>query len=194
MPEASLGAFQWKKQSCSTGQGHESGDVRRVQAPRVPECDPGSRVGSRHCACAAIHAPCQVLLADGVFCPEEQPSKIPSMGPEEGSDYRGRRESDCNGKSQTLSSRAGHGEQGFGCARVWGPVLLPAASRGKRARVMHLPGTLRPGQCARPTPALRTRSGRCSGRSQQAAEGAGLSLSLAGPPACWKNTWVRRNV
>lgn len=78
-----------KSRAALTGQGHEWGDVRRVQEPGVPECDLGSWAGSRRCA----HTACHVLLADGVFCPAAskavQPSKILSMGPEESSSYRG---------------------------------------------------------------------------------------------------------
>lgn len=58
------------------------------------------------------------------------------------------------------------GERDFGYDGAWGRALLPAASRGHRARPLHLPESLRRGQRAQPAPALRTSSGRCSAHRQ----------------------------
>lgn len=58
------------------------------------------------------------------------------------------------------------GEQDFGYDGAWGRALLPTASRGHRARPMHLPESLGRGQRAQPAPALRTSSGRCSAHRQ----------------------------
>lgn len=52
-----------KSRAALTGQGHEWGDARRVQAPRVPKCDLGSCAGSRRCA----HA-CDPCCVPGPAC------------------------------------------------------------------------------------------------------------------------------
>lgn len=97
MPKASLGALQCKTRAVGASPAQEWGDMRWVLAPGVSECDLGSRAG--HCPHGLI---CMV-----------QPNKTLSLRPRD-------KESDCNGKAQTISCRAGCGEGGFGCARVWG--------------------------------------------------------------------------